>query len=536
LQNNCPLVGGAAAGSGSSTGGFGPWSGLIDEIRIGIGKARSARWRFVEHAAISDASFTSLGSEETPGAVVASVHAVDDTVTATYTAGGFVEIPVLANDYSDPPGAALTISSASAPAAGGEVAVVSQKIRWTYPTAYAGTATGVYGVTDGLGNFDTGNWAATINASTPGVYAWTIPFPNVAGINTNKIKIWNHGSDIPAHDRGDIILLLGNGANIESIDFSSRDLSGPCVVSGFTILPRPGSLTADYSTSVKGRGPVMSPKFAANARSHWTWNGSDEPFLWFSNIYIYPRVNACDFFYIMKLYFRDTSAHDTGPYLHIFLQKIYMNNGPSYVSLDSAGGQDGHSDGVQCMSNIVIHGADLHLKMIGGQMFFGGKMPESYGYPRNRQWELTNTLLIHQAKYNTAVQVPTSGTSISRIPKLIAGDEGNAGPGGENSDPPNGKYIATKFTNCVVQTLLSSPSLAEKKAYIGPTAGMGINADGRYTFSTEVWGDHSFPMWSGDLRLIGPTATAPAYVDVAHTGKDVGFANKAAFLAAIGLS
>lgn len=538
-----PIVGGLAlagalvlglSAGGSAASGFGPWGGLVDELRIGSTRTRSARWRYAENAAIADAAFVTLGAEETPtGSVV--VTAVDDEVTATYVAGGSVEIDVLANDSRVPAGT-LGITSPTT-ASGGAVVVAANKLRWTYPAGFAGDGVGTYVADDGQGNTATANWKATITAVAASVFDWTLPFPNAAGIDTTKIKVWNYGSAVPSHDVGDIILLLGNGAAIETIDFPDvgNALKGPCVVSGFTILPRPSaSLTASYSTSVKGRAPLMQPKFAASARSHWNWGGSNEPFLWFTNIHLDPRVNACDFFDIMKVYFYGSAAHDTGPYLHVFWQKVYMHNGPHYVSDDSNGGDNGHSDGIQCMGNVVVHGADLHLKMCGGQMFFGGQMPEKYGYPRQRRWELTRTLLVHQAKWNTNVQVPATGTAIARLPKLIAGDEQHATATGENSDPASGKYLATRFTDCTIQTLYAAPSLAEKKAYIGPKDGVDVNDSGQYAFSTEVWGDHTYPMWAGGLRLIGPAATPPAYVDTAHTGKDVGFSSKNAFLTAIG--
>ena len=456
---------------------------ITDTLELGRGGRGSLLWwdGRIALLAIATTALPAAAMESMTAALIDSLYVygtgafslASDATTApvaiplnrSVPLGTATDIDVVASAFN-PSLLDLTIQTSPAPAASyGTVSIVGNKLRYT--TTIAGLPRITYTLGDATGRKSAG--VVRVSAGVSSAHQWTIPFPNAAGINTAKVKIWNYGSSVPDHDVGDVIVLLGNGANIEVINFPdvANALKGPCVVSGFTVLPRPsGSLAANYSASVKGRGPLMQPKFAPTARSHWTWNGSNEPFLWLSNIYIDPRVNSCDFFDIMKIYFYGSGPHDTGPYLHIFMQKIYMNNGPCYVSTDSAGGQDGHADGVQCMSNIVIRGADLHLQMQGGQMFFAGKMPESYGYPRNRRWELTNTLLIHQAKYNASVQVPTSGTSIGRIPKLIAGDEQNAGPGGENSDPPSGKYLATRFANCTVQTLFASPTLQEKKAYM----------------------------------------------------------------------
>ena len=41
-------------------------------------------------------------------------------------------------------------------------------------------------------------------------------------------------------------------------------------------------------------------------------------------------------------------------------------------------------------------------------------------------------------------------------------------------------------------------------------------------------------MWSGSLKFLSSTAAEPTIFDTSHAGKANGFANKAAFLTAIG--
>ncbi|MFZ1430732.1 MAG: hypothetical protein WAS21_28690, partial [Geminicoccaceae bacterium] len=543
------LVLGLATG-GSVASGFGPWGGLIDEVRIGTAKARTARWRYAESASLNDDSFVTFGAEEAPGSAIVIVTAADDEVTVPYVEGGAALIDVLANDRREPAGP-LTVTVPTITSGGGSVSVDSNKLRWAYPTGFSGVGEGGYVASDGLGNTAPAIWRARVAS----IHNWTIPFPNVGGIDKARVREWRNGDSAPSgYAVGDILLMLAEDDPIDKLDMNF-DLLGHFVCTGQRFEPRPVStLYAPYDNTVKGCGVMAGVEFKATARSHALWEGRNWPIYFFHNNYIDWAANKCCFGDFMKVTQIGATANDssyafTGPKASVWWQKNYVANGPCYVSDNINAAftppkteqQDGHADGIQVMGGVpILRVADCHIKMGGGQTFFLGKEAEICGFPRSTRWELWNTVLVHQAPWDSRIQVPTSGTGLARFPKFIMGYEGPATlqkPKHESTDYATGKYVATKFmSQCWVQTRWASLTTAEKKIFLGPTNGVDIDADGNFTFDTAIKTSHTYPIYAGLLKFLAAGATTPTVVDPAHTGPAAGFANKAAFFAAIGLA
>lgn len=489
---------------------------------------------------VSDGTSQTTGNVLITVSLSPTIFAGDDTMTTTQ--GTAVEKDVTVNDS---PG--CTVDSIVTQGAHGVASIKAgsgnKVIRYVPASGYTGADLIRYELKRAADDARAqANIAVQVNpVPVDGPYNHKVAFPNASAIDLTKIREWTPGNPWPSgYSTGDILVVVRSGPFKGGLSTPDDDpFKGPVVWGGTDMQPRPESFKANYSDLVVGRGPMMQPKFASNAVSHWNWGPGSKnwPFLWCANWRINSQVNACDFYDLMKVYTTNATVHDVNPRLAVFLQKCYWDDGVAYVSTTSIGSQDGHSDGIQCMGNIAeIYGSDLQMKMAGGQMFFAGAMPEKYGYPRTTKWRFWNCVHQHVLPFNSLVQIPTTGTKITRLPKLIAGDEQNAiPPNGENSDPANGKYLATEFvTQCWVQGLFPAATKVEKKAYIGPTAGMDLDSNNNYTFSTEIWGDHTFPMWAGLLKYIGPTVTTPSVCNPAHTGAGVRFLSKEDFIASIG--
>lgn len=153
-----PLVIGLAGGAAS----FGRFGGLIDEVRIGR-KARGINWARLEYLSLTDAGFVTIGAEEVPGDVTATLVAGNDTFNFANNEAASYLLDVLANDVRDPPGVALSISDYNITSGGGSMVVEDNKLRFTpSSTTFAGDVTGSYTVTDGTLS-DTATFTVTID-------------------------------------------------------------------------------------------------------------------------------------------------------------------------------------------------------------------------------------------------------------------------------------------------------------------------------------------------------------------------------------
>ncbi len=450
--------------------------------------------------------------------------------TATVALGNILIISPLVNDVY-PPGTIITALT-SPPQGSATIINSGTQIRYQPPAALpAAPVAFAYTLTAPApdNRTRTASISVTVTASTGGgtAFDWTLNFPAAGSVTAGMCKVWRGGGTPPASSPGNIMIRVGGGAPISNLNTGGYEFKGPLVVMCETFQPVPSGLTASYSTQVKGRGEIASIKFASNAQSHVTWEGRDWPFYWFVNNYIDYAANDCSFGDIMKI--TQNGAQENvafafaGPKAAVFWQKIYILNGPHYVSLDQGGGFSGHSDGTQHMGGVpLLRVADCHLKMCGGQTFFQGREAEVCGFPRTTRWELWNTALVHQGKWNPAVQIGT-GNSINRIPDFVMGYEGDA-TGFEVFDYSSGKYLATRFTTqCYVQGLFPNATTAEKLAYLNSPVGVGINANGDYTFATAVNGTHTYPLWAGSLRYLPPSATLPQTCNPAHAGHTLSF-------------
>jgi hypothetical protein len=154
-----PVIIGASGGAGVN----GHFPGLIDEIRIGK-QWRTPSWRQLEYLSFVDQDFVTLGPEEVPAAVDDQIVTQPDAVTATYVAGGSIEIDVLANDERSPPNDLLPLIVQNPTLTGDGICIVrNNRLLYTYPESFrdGGAVNGTYEVTDGT-LVGYGTWSATI--------------------------------------------------------------------------------------------------------------------------------------------------------------------------------------------------------------------------------------------------------------------------------------------------------------------------------------------------------------------------------------
>lgn len=362
-----------------------------------------------------------------------------------------------------------------------------------------------------------------IEVPGPGTaYAWTHTFPNAAGVDSSKVKLWKIGSAIPTHNVGDIILGVGPSSAITSGGISGQ-FKGPLVLVGLTMKPT-GILAADYSTNaapVLGTPSLFQPTFTSDARSHWTWEGRNWPFFFLANIYVDYKANACSFGDFIRARMLGVQTNDTngafrGPKAIVIQNKIYMNKGPHYVSETTNPDENGHSDGVQSLGGIPIYrAADCYFAWCGGQLYFSGREAEICGWPRSTRWEMRNVAMDHQAFWNTNVRAHSLNTNAQFIKAYE-----EAADAYELYDYNVGKYMAVNFaTQCYVRGRFAATDMTNIKKYIGGNGGItGVDANGNWQFNGLVKGNHTYPAYAGQVRYIPPTGTLPTTCDPAQTG------------------
>ena len=523
-------AGGFYVGAGARDPATGGWRGLIDEVRI-AGTAFSAARIAAEAANLaSPQRLYGLGDEDQPTQTDEAPVAMPFQVATT--AAAHVDVDVAAAAYDpDGPGPCELVG-VDAPAHG--VATASGGvIRYTPMAGYVGKDWFAYTL-DNAGKRSRSTVSVQVSSGPSPAYAWTHAFPNGAGVDPSKVKLWSIGSAIPAHDVGDIVLGVGPAEAITANTLAGQ-FKGPLVLVGLTLKPV-GTLAADYSTAtnpVLGTTALLRPNFTADARSHWTWEGRDWPFLFLANIYVDYQVNACSFgdFIRVQQIGHQTNAADgslRGPKAIVIQNKIYMNKGPHYVSNTVNPAENGHSDGIQSLGGIPIYrAADSYFNWPGGQLYFSGREASDCGWPRTTRWDMRNVAMDHAAFWNNNVRSHVLNTN----PQFIKAYEEQA-DSFELYDYDSGKYMAVYFgSQCYVRGRFALSDTVNIKKYIGGPGGItGVDSNGNWQFNSLVKGNHTYPAYSGPVRYLPSSAAIPPTCDPNHTGSALRITSVAQFM------
>ena len=523
-------AGGLYVGAGARDPATGGWRGLIDEVRIAATAFPAERIAAeAANLAVPQALY-GLGDED-------QVEQADQAPVAMplrvgTTAANHVDVDVATAAYDpDGPGP-CEIAAIGAPSHGVATAT-GGAIRYTPVAGFVGSDWFGYTL-DNAGKRSSSTISVRVSSGATSAYAWTHVFPNAAAVDASKVKLWNIGSAVPAHNVGDIILGVGP-ANAITANNISGQFKGPLVLVGLTMRPA-GTLAADYSTAaapVLGTTALLQPSFTADARSHWTWEGRNWPFLFVANIYIDYQTNACSFgdFIRIKQLGNQTNAADgsfQGPKAIVIQNKIYMNRGPHYVSNTVDPASNGHSDGIQSLGGIPIYrAADSYFNWPGGQLYFSGREASDCGWPRTTRWDLRNVAMDHAAFWNNNVQAHSLNTNAQFI-KAYEDETGSF----ELYDYDTGKYMGVYFgSQCYVRGRFPLSDTPNVKKYIGGPGGItGVDGSGNWQFSTAIKGNHSYPAYAGSVRYLPPTATLPQTCDPNLTGSALRITSVAQFM------
>lgn len=522
--------GGLYVGAGARDPATGGWRGLIDEVRIAGIAFPAARIAAEAANLASPQRLYGLGDEDQ--AIDSDQAPVAMPLQVATTAAVHVDVDVAAAAYDpDGPGPCELVA-VDAPAHG--VATASGGVvRYTPVAGFVGKDWFAYTL-DNAGKRSRSTVSVQVASGLSSAYAWTHAFPNGAGVDASKVKLWNIGSAIPAHNVGDVILGVGPAEAITANTLSGQ-FKGPLVLVGLTLKPT-GTLAADYSTAanpVLGTTALLRPNFTADARSHWTWEGRDWPFLFLANIYVDYQANGCsfgDFIRVQQVGHQSNAADGSlrGPKAIVIQNKIYMNKGPHYVSNTVDPDENGHSDGIQSLGGIPVYrAADSYFSWPGGQLYFSGREASDCGWPRTTRWDMRNVAMDHSAFWNTNVRSHALNTNA----QFIKAYEEQAGSF-EIYDYDTGKYMAVYFgSQCYVRGRFALSDTANIRKYIGGPGGItGVDANGNWQFNGLVKGNHTYPAYAGPVRYLPPTAALPTTCDPGHTGSALRLTSVAQFM------
>lgn len=511
-------TGGFYVGAGARDPVTGGWRGLIDEVRIAAAAFSAQRIAAEAANLATPQALYGLGDEDQ--VAEADQAPVAMPLRVATTAATHVDVDVAGAAYDpDGPGP-CEIAGVGAPAHGVATATGSA-IRYTPVAGYVGGDWFAYTL-DNAGKRSSSTISVRVSSNANPAYAWTHAFPNAAGVDPSKVKLWNIGSAIPAHNVGDIILGVGPTGAITANALGGQ-FKGPLVLIGLTMRPT-GTLAADYSTAaapVLGTTALLRPNFTADARSHWTWEGRNWPFLFLANVYVDYQTNACSFgdlIRVQQLGNQPNAADGSmqGPKAIVIQNKIYMNKGPHYVSSTVDPNENGHSDGIQSLGGIPIYrAADCFFSWCGGQLYFSGREASDCGWPRTTRWDLRNVAMDHTPFWNSNVRTHVLNTNA----QFIKAYEEATGAF-ELYDYDTGKYMAVNFgTQCYVRGRFVLSDTANVRKYIGGPGGItGVDANGNWQFNGLVKGNHTYPAYAGQVGYLPPTASLPQTCNPDHTG------------------
>lgn len=483
--------------------------------------------------------------------VLTSVSATNDSISILAAAPPRT-VPVLDNDD---PSELLEVTNVTAltPNLGSLViAPNTRDLIYTPPASIAAATDVVANYTAtvvGGGLSATAQFKATVSPAggTPAdAYNYINQIPNLAALDTSRIKMWDMTKALPAHNAGDIIVAMAPNTPLRG-NLAISGIKGCLLICGATFYPEGGVIWANYDSDVKGCRYLMNISFSNDAKCHYdyTVDGRTTNWPWFmwANCYIDFSVNGAHFGDLIRIQVQDSPANDPvthrlrGTKLVAFYNKIYMAKGPHYVSkTHGIDGENGHSDGIQDYGGVPIFKfAQSHMDWVAGQLQFYGRDSEECGFSRETQWSNNRVTMQHSPKWFSKVQTHVLQTN----PCYFQSYEGRGD--GELSDYASGKYLAKRFDgDCIIRGPFNVNDATNVKQYLSPKEGVSYNTTtGKFTFSTDVKGDHTFPHHSGDnkLRYIKNGTAFPFLgCDPDETGMALRITSKADFMSKFGLS
>ena len=481
------------------------------------------------------------------------------------TKGNVIVIDVMANDTC-PPGTIISALGTASPNVG-SATITNSGTRVTYSapsTVPASIVTLPYTLTAPDGRTRTANVLITVqNAAVAGSernYVWK--FPNPGAVLSSKCKVWRHGSNVPSHSVGDILIYVADDVEIQD-DFNMSGfgaIKGPLVTMGLSMRPR-GWLRGNGHTTAQpflGTRAIFKVTFDPSAKSHAAWRDEDGgpsrdwPFVYMCNIDINYQTNACGFGDILRLgqggYLENNRTSPfafNGPKAALFMNKVRLIRGPHYSSdiLDAgttvegkaiASTENGHSDFIQSFGGVPVWRiGDVQLDWFMGQAFFSGREADDCGWPRTTRWRLKNVAMDHSNRWID--YAPHSG-GLGLQPQFIKATEEMATDGsdasGENYDYASGKYMAVDFESCYLRGRYAKTLWSQRVgttntgvgAYIlgkgGITSGLDSNQYFRF-LSTKPSGavDNAFPAYTGTCKYLTQDQALPETCPSNHAGR-----------------
>lgn len=393
-------------------------------------------------------------------------------------------------------------------------------------------------------------------------YAWK--FPNPGAVVSSKCKVWRHGSNVPSHSVGDILIYVADDVEIQD-DFNMNGfgaIKGPLAPIGLSMRPR-GWLRGTGHTVAQpflGTRAIFKITFDPSAKSHAAWQDEaggpdrDWPFLYMCNVDINYQTNGCAFGDILRFgqggYLENDRTSPfafNGPKAALFMNKVRLIRGPHYSSdiLDAgttvdgkaiSSSENGHSDFIQSFAGAPVWRiSDVQLDWFMGQAFFSGREADDCGWPRTTRWRLKNVAMDHSDRWID--YAPHSG-GLGLQPQFIKATEEQATGGsdnsGENYDYGTGKYMAVDMESCYLRGKYAKTLWSQKVgttntgvgAYIlgkgGITSGLDANQYFRF-LSTKPSGAvvNTFPAYTGTCRYLTPDQALPETCPSNHAGRSL---------------
>lgn len=481
------------------------------------------------------------------------------------TKSNIIVIDAMAND-TVPSGTVISLLGTPSPNVGSATITASgTRITYSAPsTVPASVVTLPYTLTAPDGRTRTANVLITVqNAAVAGDERnYAFKFPNAAAVTPAMCKVWRHGSSIPTHSVGNILIYVAGDVEIQDeLDFNGFGaIKGPLAPFGLSMRPRAWLRSDKHTDAQPFRGTrfIFKCNFDASARSHADWQDEDGgptrnwPFLYMCNVDANYQTNNCGFGDFIRFGQNGAQENNTtspfafnGPKSAIFMNKVRLIRGPHYSSgLIEAGmtvegkaidaKENGHSDFIQSFSGVPVWRiADVQLDWISGQAFFSGREADDCGWPRTTRWKLKNVAMNHGDFWID--YAPHSG-GLGLQPQFIKATEEQATSAtdttGENYDYPNGKYMAVNLESCYIRGKYAKNIWSQQVggtntgvgAYIrdagGITAGLDANQYFRF-LATKPSGAsaNTFPAYSGTCKYLTQDQALPETCPSNHAGK-----------------